>query len=146
MTLRLLEEEVNWEETQYLPPGWMASEGEGRGLGVREGLNLRHQDLQQCLCSKIMHTMTLRLLEEEVNWEETQYLPPGWMASEGEGRGLGVREGLNLRHQDLQQCLCSKIMHTMTLRLLEEEVNWEETQDLLPGWMASEGGKHLFLG
>ena len=79
---------------------------EGRGLGVGEGLSLRHQDLQQCLCSKIMHTMTLRLLEEEVNWEETQYLPPGWMASEGEGRGLGVREGLNLRHQDLQQCLC----------------------------------------
>ena len=96
---------------------------EGRGLSVREGLNLKHQDLQHCLCSKIMHTMTLRLLEEEVNWEETQDLPPGWMASEGEGRGLGVREGLNLRHQDLQQCLCSKIMHTMRLRLLEEEVN-----------------------
>ena len=85
---------------------------EGRGLGVGEGLSLRHQDLQQCLCSKIINTMTLRLLEEEVNWEETQDLPSGWIASEVEGRGLGVREGLNLRHQDFQQCLCSKIMHT----------------------------------
>ena len=85
-------------------------------------MNPRHQDLQLSLCSKIMHTMTLQLLEEEVNWEETRYLPLGWM-SKGEGRGLGVREGLNLRHQDLQQCLCSKIMHTMRLRLLEEEVN-----------------------
>ena len=63
--------------------------------------------------------MTLRLLEEAVNWEETQDFPSGWMANEWEGRGLGLREGLNLRHQDLQQYLCSNIMHTMTLRLLE---------------------------
>ena len=68
------------------------------------------------------------------------------MSSEGEGRGLCVREGLNLRHQDLQQFLCSNIMHTMMLRLLKEEVNWEDTQDLPSGWMASEGGKRLFLG
>ena len=92
---------------------------EGMVLSVREGLNLKHQDLQHCLCSNIMHTMMLWLLKEEVNWEDTQDLPSGWMASEWEGRDLGVREGLNLRHQDLQQCLCSNIMHTMTLRLLE---------------------------
>ena len=31
-------------------------------------------------------------------------------------------------------------MHNMTLQLLEEELNWEETQDLPSGWMASKGG------
>ena len=78
--------EVKWEQNEDLPPGWM-SEEEGRGQGLGKELNLRYQDLQQCLCSNIKHTMNLRLLEEEVNWEEARYLPSGWMASEGEGRG-----------------------------------------------------------
>ena len=44
---------------------------------------------------------TVSSVMAEVKWEQNQYLPPGWM-SEEEGRGLGVIEGLNLRHQDLQ--------------------------------------------
>ena len=75
---------------------------------------------------------TVSSVMAEVKWEQNKYLPPGWM-SEEEGRGLGVIEGLNLRHQDLQQFLCSNIMHTMMLRLLKEEVNWAHTFELARG-------------
>ena len=60
-----------------------------RCLSVGEELVLDHQDIQQSLISSIIHTLTLRLLEEEVKWENTPTLPPGWMGRE-EGRSLSL--------------------------------------------------------
>ena len=67
------------ENTPALPPGRMGREEE-RCLGVGEELVLDHEDIQQCLTNGIItHTYTLRLLEEEIKWENTQALPPGWI-------------------------------------------------------------------
>ena len=77
---------MNWENTQALPPGLKGRE-KGRSLGVGEELVLDHQDIQHGLKSGIIHTVTLWLLEDEVKWENTQPLPPGWMGRQ-EGRSL----------------------------------------------------------
>ena len=80
-----------------------------------------------------------------MKWENTPDLPPGWKDRE-ERRCLGVGEELILNHQNIQQCLTSDIIHKITLQPLEEEVKWEKTPALPPGWMGREKGTSLVLG